>query len=178
MLINYYLRELLKAIRRVAITKLVRIFYQHTTPEQIESDIHAAGTDGHSAICNFIENNGDGFRAVVKAICRRWNFRSAPAAFVLSVDDCTNIAVECLLTNFSQKIRLTASAGEIVTGMCMWIEQKVRRAILKEKSHAEGLCIKKRDCQGDDDRLCKKTSYVKQYRRVFVSGHVWERLSA
>lgn len=158
----------------MAITKLVRIFFRHTTPEQVESDIHAAGTDGHCAICNIVENNHDSFRAVVKAICQRWNFRSAPAAFVLSVEDCANIAVECLLTNFAQKIRLTASVTEIVIGMCMWIEQKVRRAILKEKGHAEGLCISKMDCHGD--RVKEKAAYVKKYRRVFVPDHVWKNL--
>jgi len=163
--------------RRASISALVRIYFKHRTPEQVVSYICAAGPDGNAVVCSLIENNYEGFVSVVRAVYRRWTFGfKTAAAFMISIDDCTNIAAECLLKHFSPKIRLTASAGEMVTGMCMWIEQKVKRAVLKEKFHAEGLEIKKvRPCDRLNN-LDNEKPYVKIYRRSFVPDFFWERL--
>lgn len=143
---NYYYKNKFNVNGNGRITPLVSIFFKYTTPEAIQRDLENANGDGTKAIFNIIENNYMAIKKTVSFIWKCWTFQTEEnynPRLIIEIDDCVNIAVECLITNLAPKIRTDASPGEIVTIICYWIEQKVKRAILNEKKLSEGLEIKK-----------------------------------
>lgn len=162
------------AERRVA--PLVRIFFKKTTPEQVQRDLDAANHDGHAAIGNIIENNYKAVEAVVDCVWRTWTFNGRVSPnFMLTPTDCVGIAAACLLTNLAPKLRTSATPGEAVHMLCMWTEQKVRRAIMGEKGHSDGLWIKKIEAEAEGDEGLhsehgagnEEKDYIKVQKRFF-----------
>lgn len=161
------------------IAPLVRTFFRYTTQEQIQTDMTEANYNGAQAINNIVENNYVALEKVVEMVWKTWTFGGKTADnFMLSQSDCVAIAVECLLTNLAPKLKTDASAGEVVTSICLWIEQKIRRAIMTEKAHGEGLFIYKNrnseDLEEDSENQKNSTNKdddVKDYIKVVRRQH-------
>lgn len=116
---------------------LISVFFKHLPPEKLAEEIFDAQGDSKLFIENLINEHYDVLRHVTRVVYygflgSRARHGGYGSKLNIDLDDYLNIACLCIFEKLPERLRLDSTPGEIVTCLCLWLEQKVKRALMGE----------------------------------------------
>ncbi|MBT9167330.1 MAG: hypothetical protein DDT19_00659 [Syntrophomonadaceae bacterium] len=115
---------------KTEISPLVSLFFHSCPPEEVDRLFKKHGKNGQGFISTMMERDLTPFKRVISHVFKKWSPPQLQSLF--DEDDYLGHAAVCLLDNAKNKIDPNAEVGQVITYICMWMEQAVRRAIKKD----------------------------------------------